>query len=90
MKIVYRSKENVFIVPNHEKKADYYVNPYLLKLKDELQFRKWQKNQFFLSNQSIKIVYHNKKNVFMVPNHEKKVDYNVNPCLSQWKDELQF
>ena len=34
--------------------------------------------------------YHNKENVFIVSNHEKKRDYFVNPCLSQFKDELQF
>ena len=44
MKIIYHNKENAFIVPNHEKKVDYYVNPYLSKLKVEFQFKKWQKN----------------------------------------------
>ena len=46
--------------------------------------------QVFLMKPSIKIVYHSKKNAFIEPNHEKKQDYYVNPCLSQWKDELQF
>ena len=39
-------------------------------------------NKFFLWNQSIQIVYHNKENAFMVPNHEKKGYYYMNPCLS--------
>ena len=25
---IYPYKENEFMMPNHEKKADYYVNPY--------------------------------------------------------------
>ena len=29
--IVYPNKENVFMMPNHEKKGDYYVNLYLSK-----------------------------------------------------------
>ena len=44
----------------------------------------------FLRNQSIDIIYANEENVFMVPNHEKKGCYYVNPCLSQLKDELCF
>ena len=44
--------------------------------------------QVFHMNQSIEIVYPNKENMFMVPNHEKKGDYYVNPCLSQLKGEL--
>ena len=46
------------------------------------------KKRFFFWKQSIKIIYHNKENVFIGPNHEKKGYYYVNPCLSQWKDEL--
>ena len=30
--------ENVFMMPNHEKKGDYYVKRYLTQLKYELQF----------------------------------------------------
>ena len=29
-------EENAFMVPNHENKGDYYVNPYLSKSKDNL------------------------------------------------------
>ena len=48
---------------------------------------KWTSNlkmvgkEVFLWNQSIKIVYHNKENVFIVPYQEKKIDDYVNPCL---------
>ena len=31
-------KENVFMMPNHEKKEDYYMNLRLSQLKSELQF----------------------------------------------------
>ena len=33
---IYPNEENAFMVPNHEKKNDYYVNPYLPHLIDEL------------------------------------------------------
>ena len=36
------NEENVLMVPNHENKGDYYVNPFLSQLKDVLQFKKWQ------------------------------------------------
>ena len=44
----------------------------------------------FLWNQGINIIYPKDENVIIVPNHENKRDYYVNPCLSQLKDELQF
>ena len=34
--IIYPNDENVIRVPNHEKNGDYYVNPHLSQLKDEL------------------------------------------------------
>ena len=43
---------------------------------------------FFLINQSVNIIYPIEENVFMVPSHEIKGDYFVNPCLSQLKNEL--
>ena len=33
-------------------------------------------------------IYPNEENEFMVPNHEKKGDYCINPCLSQLIEEL--
>ena len=38
--IIYPNEENVFMMPNHEKKGDYYMNSCLSKSKDELQFLK--------------------------------------------------
>ena len=35
--IIYPIEENVFMIPNHEKKRDYYVNQCSPQLKDELQ-----------------------------------------------------
>ena len=69
-------------------KGDYYVNPCLPHLIDELWFKKWWEVKFFLWNQSINIIYPNKENMFMVPNHEKKRYYYVNPYLSQSTNEL--
>ena len=36
--IIYPKEENVFMVPNREKKGDYYVHPGLSKSMDEHQF----------------------------------------------------
>ena len=36
--IINLKEENVFMMPNHEKKGDYYVNRCLTQLKYELQF----------------------------------------------------
>ena len=36
IKYHYPNEESVFMVPNHEKNRDYYVNPCLSQLKDEL------------------------------------------------------
>ena len=46
--------------------------------------------EVFLLYPKQQIVYHNKGNVFILPNHEKKGDYYVNPCLSHLKEKLRF
>ena len=48
--------------------------------------RKWS----FLMKPKHQFIYPNNKNAFMVPNHEKKVDYYVNLCLPYLMDELWF
>ena len=78
------------MAPNHEKKGEYSVNPCLSQLKAELRFKNWQKEEFFLQNQSIRSIYPKNEYVIMVPNHEKRRDYHVNQCLSQLKDEHRF
>ena len=40
--------------------------------KQILIIKEWQKVKFFLWNQSFNIIYPNKENEFMVPNHEKR------------------
>ena len=42
----------------------------------------------FLMKQSINVIYPNEDNELIVPNHEKKGDYHVNPCLSQLINDL--
>ena len=50
--------------------------------------KKWWKDKLFLWSQSINVIYHNKENELMVPNHENKGDYYLNLCLSQLTNEL--
>ena len=42
----------------------------------------------FLMKPKLQYHYPNKENVFMVPKHEMKGDYNLNLCLSQLENEL--
>ena len=73
------------MVPNHEKKGDYYVNmclsqsinEFFLKKVGRDVFHKKQKHQCHLPS---------KENEFMVPNHEKKENYYINSCLPQKMD----
>ena len=65
-----------------------------------LDSKKWWEEKLFLRNQSIKVIYPNEENEFMVPNHEIKRDYYVNPCLCQlrkkfnsekcWKESFSY
>ena len=52
--------------------------------------KKWVEVKLFLWNQSNNVIYHNEKNKVMVPNHKKKRDYYVNPCLSQLIEKIWF
>ena len=44
----------------------------------------------FLMKAKHQFIYPNEQNMLMVPNHEKKEDYYVNPCSSELIDGLQF
>ena len=52
--------------------------------------KKWWKEKVFLWNQCVNVIYPNEENVFIVPNHEKKGDHYMYPCLSQLMDKLWF
>ena len=45
---IYPNEKNELVVPNHYKKRDYYVNPYLSQLKDELSFFKMVQREVVL------------------------------------------
>ena len=50
---IYHNKENMFIVPNHEKKRNYYVNRVYPNWKMNFDSKKWWETKFLLWNQSI-------------------------------------
>ena len=52
--------------------------------------QKWWKEMLLLWNQSMNIIYLSEENAFMMPNHEKKGDYYVKPCLSKSTNEHYF
>ena len=72
----------MFIMPNHEKKIDKYMHPFVTIDGITLIPRKGGKKKLFLLSQSINVIYPNEDNVFMVPNHEKKKEEYMHPCLS--------
>ena len=76
------------MVPNHENIGDYYMNCVYPNGWMNLDSKKWSKEKLFLSNQSIDVIYPNEENEFMIPNHEKKVHYYVNPRLSKLTNKL--
>ena len=51
---------------------------------------KMVEREFFLMKPKHQYHLPNKEEMFMVPNHKKKGDNYLNPCLSQLRDELQF
>ena len=70
------------MVPNHEKKGDYYENPCLSYWRQTFIIRKMVERKAFKGNQYVDAIYRNTGNEFMALNFEKKGHYNVNPCLS--------
>ena len=86
---MYPNEENVFIVANDKKSRGYCENLTLAQLTEKLWFLgKWQKEKLFLANQSIKTMYPNVENVFIVPNHKKNGDCYECLRLSYLMDEL--
>ena len=77
------------MMPNHEKKRNVLCKSmFVLTNRQTLILKKWWEEKFFLRNQCINVIYSNKKNEFMVPNHERNGDYYVKPCLFQLTNEL--
>ena len=59
----------VVLNPNHEKKRDYYVNPCLSQLINELWFQKVVESKVFLMKPKHQFIYPNEGNDIEVPNH---------------------
>ena len=76
----------MFVVPNNERKGDYYVNLCYTIEKRTLILKMVEKDVFFCK-QSLDIIYPNEENAFTMTNHERKGDYFVNPCLSKLTNE---
>ena len=77
----------MFIVPNHEKKGNYYVNLCFVLIDRWTLILKVIERKDFLWNQSITIIYPNKENVFIGAQSWQKLDYYVNLCLTKSMDE---
>ena len=62
----------------------------LILVKRLALFQKLVERDVFLIKLKQQFIYPHKENALMVPNHVKKGDYCVNPCLSHLADELWF
>ena len=51
---------------------------------------KWREEKLLMRNQSTNIVYPNKENALIVPNHKMNREYYKNLCLTHLIDELLF
>ena len=88
--IVYPNEEKVFLWPNHEKKHTIIrINVFLLRRRN-FNFKKMVEGKAFLLSSNVNVIYPNKDNVFTVPNHEKKRDYYLHPCISELMDKFWF
>ena len=47
--VFYPSKKNDFVVPNHEKKGDYYENPHLSHSRTNFTFKENGRKESFLN-----------------------------------------
>ena len=72
---MYNNEENMVVMPNHEQNGDYYENPSLPHLMDELWLLgKWQSEKLFLSSQSTDVMYPNEEKMILVSNPKKNRD----------------
>ena len=88
--IIYSNGENYFMVHNYEKKKRLLHQSMFIPIDKWTLILKMVGSEVFLMRPKGQFIYPNEENVFMVPNHEKKGDYYVNPCLSQLTYELWF
>ena len=51
-----------------------------IPIERQISILKMVKKEVFLIKPNHHIIYPNEENVFMVPNHENKGDYYMNPC----------
>ena len=67
--------------------GDCYVNLSLSNWKMNFISKNSQRKAFFI-NPRHQFVYPSVENEFVVPNHLTNRDYYVNPCLSNWKTNI--
>ena len=81
---MYPNEKNVFMVPNHKKKGDYYKNLCLPHFSMNFYYKeKGGKKSISYKTRNINIMYPNEKDkVFMVPNQKKIGDSSSSLCLS--------
>ena len=85
--IIYPNEKNVFIVPNHEKKSRFLCESVFVQIHEWTIILKMAEKDAICMKPKPQIIYPDEKTAFMVPNHEKKEDDFVNPCLSKSTNE---
>ena len=69
--VTYPNEWNEFMVPDHEKKRLFLWIYFCPNWQTNFGSKKLWEEKLLLGNQSINVIYPNKKNKFMVPNQEK-------------------
>ena len=81
--------KNVLIMLNLLKNGDYYKNPSLSNLGTNIDFKEnGGKKGNYCKAKASKPCIQKRKNVFIVPKHEKNRDYHENPSLFILMDKL--
>ena len=83
--VIYPNGVNEFMMPNHGKNEFTIWICVCPNWQININSKKWHKEEFFIWNLSINVIYPNEEIEFTVPNHEKKrVTMWIHAC-SNWK-----
>ena len=88
MSFILKSRMSLWWLIMKKKRVYCMKSVFILIDKQTLILESGGEKSFLNETQSINIIYPNMENRLMVLNHEKKKDYYVNPCLSQFTNEI--
>ena len=82
---MYPNKENVFIVPKHQKNGDYYENPSLSHLRYEFWFLgKWRDEKLLIAKTLISYILMRKMCLWCPVTKRMEIIMRIHVCLTWW------